>query len=175
MTTIVARRTKNGAEFAYDSQTTWGGSRHISPSKVFINGPVTFGVAGSVRVSDLLEHGLDVPEFIPDRDGGNIHRWIIRELMPAIDSVLTTHSAQEVLNGQSDNESHIILYCHGFLGVMSSNLAIVGAEDEVVGVGSGSKFARGAVLAGAGLKKAVEIASQLDIYTDNNVNYKEVK
>lgn len=174
MTTIIASKMGEGVVFAYDSQVTWGNSKLVSDAKVFQTGPIVFGVSGSCRDGDIIKHGLDIPEF-KRKHRQNPERWIVSKLVPAIQHALDKNRQLETRNSQSTTDSHIIVSIPGFLGVLATDLSLIGQDEECVGVGSGSDYAVGAYHAGASLEQAVSIAAKLDVGTGGKINTLEVK
>lgn len=169
MTTIIYR----DGEFAWDSQTTWLRA-HYGAAKVFENGGVTFGVAGSARTSDVLEFA-SIPEMDSHKPGFNTREWIITSLVPAILGSLREVGALEERNGLADTDSILILSVRGEAGYLSGNGAFVRDDSGLLGVGSGSKYALGAVRAGASLEEAVKIATELDMYSGGEVKTLKVE
>lgn len=173
MTTIVAVKTETDIKFAWDSQVTWQGRAMLGCEKVFDNGPVTFGVAGSGRAGDILKH-MDIPgrrEYEPDFD--NEH-WIVTELVPAIVTAFQDVSAGG--EGQPfDVDGHIILAVDGVIGYLASDLCWAEDASGIYAVGSGSDYAIGALEAGASVKKAVEVAVKWDLYSGGEVATKTIK
>lgn len=166
MTTIVAVKTAKGVKFAWDSQTTWQYRAMLGAVKVFQNGPVTFGVAGLGRSSDILKH-MAVPdrkEYEPDFDNEG---WIVTTLVPAIHKEFTKVDVGDT--GPFDSEAHVIISVGGDTGYLSGNLSFVKDESGIYAVGSGSPYALGALSAGASPKKAVEIARDWDLYTGGDI------
>ena len=168
MTTIIYKDN----EFAWDSQTTWLRA-HNGASKVFENGGVTFGVAGSSRTSDVLEF-MSVPALEDYKPGFNTREWIVTQLVPAIQDSLHEVRALEDDKGLADSGGHMILYVNGLAGYLSGNGAFVSDESGLLGVGSGSDYALGAVKAGATLEEAVKIATELDMHSGGEVKTLEV-
>lgn len=172
MTTIIAVDGQNDIKFAWDSQTTWMGRAMTGVVKVFENGPVIFGVAGSARGADVLRH-MSVPdrrEYEPDFDN---ERWIVTKLVPAIIEEFRDVSAADP--GQFDAETSVILSVGGEVGYLASNMSFVKDATGTYAVGSGSPYALGALSAGANPKKAVEIARDWDLYTGGEVETKTVR
>lgn len=168
MTTIVYR----DGEFAWDTQTTWIRA-HFGSVKVFTNGGVTFGVSGKARTSDVLEF-LDIPNrntFDPNYD---VRKWVITELVPAINSGLKSVGALEEVSGVSDTGSAVIISVDGLSGYLSGDGSFVQDDSGVLGVGSGSKYALGAIYAGASLEEAVTIATKLDMYSGGEIRTMKV-
>lgn len=164
MTTIIY----HDGWFAWDTQTTWMGRGMTGMEKVFKNGPVTFGVAGQARISDILRH-MDVPALRDYEPEFDVRKWIIRELVPAILNAIKEVDAAYVSNSQADTESSVIIWVKGVVGYLSGNLSFVEDESGYYGVGSGSAYALGALWAGADASDAVHAAIYFDLYTGGEV------
>lgn len=169
MTTIIY----HDGTFAWDSQTTWQGRAMNGADKVFVNGAVTFGVAGASRTSGILQY-MTVPSIRSYEPNFDIRRWIVRELVPAILTATKEVDAAEVKDYQANVESNIIIHVDGVVGYLSGNLSFVEDVTGYYGVGSGSPYALGALHAGATPKAAVETAIQFDLYSGGEVRTLEV-
>lgn len=170
MTTIVAVQRKGDVEFAADSQMTYGNLK--SPDsfrKVFANGPVVFGFAGSVRAANVLRF-MDVPALPKKRLNRNdLERWVVTDLVPAMQDALETGNAMEIHNNEVDSYSRVLVSVQGSVYEIGSNFSVTRESSGVYSVGSGSDFALGAMAAGASPAEAVKIASKLDSYTGGRI------
>lgn len=172
MTTIIAAQNAKGdIKFAWDSQVTTGYRAKAGIEKVFQNGPVTFGVSGTVRVLNILKH-MKVP---PRGKEKNTEKWIVTTLVPAIIKELKSVDAGYMENGQIDNESHIILSVDNVIGTLDSAFSFSQDDTGVYGVGSGSAYALGAMGVGASPKMAVQVAGFFDLYTNQDVKTLKIK
>jgi len=167
MTTIAVTKTAEGVMFAADEQTSAGNLKGYGFEKVFANGPVMFGVAGSVRISNLLRYVLDVPSrhksTAPDE-------WVVRELIPAIRTCLEDEKALGEDEGMADAEMRVIVHAYGVTGYIDSGLSWFGQYDDYWSVGSGDNFALGAMAMGADAEVAVDIAKKFDTGTGGETN-----
>ena len=175
MTTIAAQRTDTGVIFASDGQ---GTSSHeastLGIEKVFVNGDVIFGVAGGVRQLNLLKYALATPKF-RKRDRDNPIGYIINSLIPAIQKTFDKHNSLEKFEDSTASSGMgTIIAVGGVVGYLGSAFDFCGESDENWAVGSGSEYAMGAMLAGAEVQEAVEIASDMDVYTGGKVRVVEV-
>lgn len=172
MTTIVAVQNEKGAiKFAWDSQATSGHRGLKGTEKVFQNGPVTFGVSGTVRTLNILRH-MTIPKRGKSKD---TQKWIVKTLVPAIIKELKSVDAALLENSQVDTEANVIIAVDGELGYLGSDLSFVQDEIGVYATGSGSHFALGALGSGASPKQAVAIAGFFDLYTNQEVSTLKVK
>jgi ATP-dependent protease HslVU (ClpYQ) peptidase subunit len=172
MTTIIAQQNEKGdIRFAWDSQVSYGHRHMVGHEKVFKNGPVTFGVSGTVRTSDILKHMT-----IPARGKGkDTRKWIVNTLVPAIIKELKAVDAGLFEDGQINSESSVIIAVDGQVGVLGGDFAFVQDATGVYGVGSGSHFALGAMGVGASPKQAVQVAGYFDLYTNQDVKTLKIK
>lgn len=171
MTTIIAAQNAKGdIKFAWDSQVSYGQRHLVGHEKVFQNGPVTFGVSGTVRTSDILRHMK-----VPDRGKKPTREWIVRSLVPAIIKELKSVSAGAFEDGQISSESSVIISVDGELGVLGHDFSFVQDSIGVYGVGSGSPFALGAMSVGASPKTAVQVAGVWDMYTNQDVKTLKIR
>lgn len=176
MTTIVAIEHADGVTFAYDSQVTSGGggfTRHDDQQKVFQNGELVFGIAGSVLDAQIIEH-MDIPS-IKKRHAGNLDAWVTNRLIPSIRENLAAHGALEVDKQQTFADVHALACVRGRIYRIGSNTAWTRREDGVYAVGSGSHFAMGALGMGASARKAVKVARANDLYTGGPIRTIEVR
>lgn len=172
MTTIIAQQGPSGTiKFAWDSQTTRGQRHSSGNQKVFQNGPVTFGVSGLVRTSNILRH-MKVPARGKEKD---THKWVVTTLVPAIIKELKSVDAGYMENGQVDTEAEIIIAVDGIVGTLDCRLAFTQDDTGVYGVGSGSAFALGAMGVGASPKQAIQVAGFFDLYTNQDVQTLKIK
>lgn len=174
MTTVVARETRSGVEFASDSQTSWGMHKIMGTNKVFANGQVVFGEAGSVRGGDVLRY-MKVPKFNESIKGVEVDRWVYTKLIPAISKALQDGQASVSKDGETWSGNHFIAAVGGRAYYISGDFAVVRDPSGIYGIGSGSQFAIGAIAAGATLKEAVTIAAKLDSGTGGKVNVAAAK
>lgn len=172
MTTIIAVENDKGVTFAWDTQVSWGSRSMTGCVKVFQNGPVTFGAAGSGRSADILEH-MSIPDRKEYEPGFDNKHWVIRTLVPAI--IREFKDVDAVESGAFDSEGSVIFHVGGLTGYLGANMCFVEDEKGIYAVGSGSPYALGALSAGATPKKAVEIARDWDMYTGGEVQTLTIK
>lgn len=175
MTTILATvDDKNKITFAWDSQVTSGVRAKNGIDKVFANGPIVFGVAGTVRTLNILRY-MHVPDQEKYRDNYDTRRYIVTKLIPAIIKSLKEVDAAYMADSQVDTESHILVAVDDVVGYIGGDLSFVEDELGVYGVGSGSSFALGAIAVGADEKTALQVAATFDLYTNDDIEVKSVK
>lgn len=175
MTTVLAIEKAGDVTFASDSQVSVGGAKHPdSFQKVFRNGDEVFGLAGRVRAGNVLRF-MDVPRLDPKVKGAEVDRWVTVELIPAMQHALTEAKAAEDEKGQLDSESHVLAAVRGRCYRIGADFSWFRTGTGVYGIGSGSDFAMGALLAGADILEALKIAARLDSYTGGKLSVVSAK
>jgi ATP-dependent protease HslVU (ClpYQ) peptidase subunit len=169
MTTIAARQLLGGlVSLAWDSQATKGTTPVHGFVKVRrINKQFAVGIAGDMRYANLIHQAsvkkiaktdMKDPKF-------DVEAWAVRKLVPAwgkaIEKAKDQGTAQEP-------EGSVLLVVRGQIFEVDWDFGVcnVGAFGAI---GSGSPFALTALHLGRSAKKAVEIASQLDVYTGGEI------
>lgn len=133
------------------------------------------GVAGRARYGDILAY-TEVPKIHPadlKSEDFDARGWLITEAVPAwihgVKSAESTHLDKE---DWPDGGALVVLA--GKIFEVYSDFT-VNEVLEFGGVGSGSDYAVGALAAGKSVRKALEIAADLDPYTGGDlIAYKGV-
>lgn len=172
MTTIIMQETPTKIEVAFDDKVSGGGSQTSTnySQKVFVNpsSDVIFGVAGLLRSAQVLAYA-DLPGM--DEDDWDVDRYVTLELIPAIREVVNEYGGS---SDEADIEYVSVLAVvrdrvyHISAGSWTRNLS------GIYGIGSGAKYAIGALAAGASIGEAVEIAADFDPHTSDNVAVWEI-
>ena len=153
MTTIVAKRYEDGVFFVSDSRVSGGPSNDNWVSKVVHNSDYTIGVAGHLKALQLLEFS-NLP---PVPKTGDLDRFVSVEVAPLIAEIL------------DDVSAHFILAIRNEVYEMYDGGEWLKNADGNYAVGSGAKFALGALNAGATPERAVEIAAKYDPSTGGDI------
>lgn len=161
MTTIVMVEKQKTVDIAWDSQVSSGyGGEELEQEKVFEASGIIYGVAGAVRVANLIE-GLQIkpPTNLSDKDTDT---WVSRYMIPRIQQTLREHGALE-----QDQYMEA-----GILAVVNARVYSIGGDFSRVRntsgryvLGSGSNYAKGALDAGASAEQAVKVAAKNDVWT----------
>lgn len=172
VTTIVAVQEKGNVVFASDSQTSWGSRKSYSADKVFVNGSLLIGAAGDVRVSNVFETA-ELPQ--PDasfKRRGDVYRWLISTLVPALQKVLEEAGTLTSENGETRNRGAFLVAANNQVFELSSDFAVTTERSGRYAIGSGGAVAIGALSAGASPREAVKIATLHDAYSGGTVTVK---
>lgn len=169
MTTVVAVQEKGNVVFASDSQTSWGSRKSHSADKIFKNGALVIGAAGDVRVANVFE-AAELPQPAASlRKRGDIYRWLVNTLVPALQEALENAKALTEMNGEAGNRGAFLIAVNGQVFEVSSDFAVTSERNGLYAIGSGGAVAIGALAAGATPQEAVKIATQYDAYSGGQV------
>lgn len=168
MTTIVFVRNALDVVAAWDSQVSYGNTaRAMSQDKVFCSSGLVFGVAGNLRVLDVVRT-TQWPEY----DGSDAHSWVVTHIVP----VLKTAAAEnDLLNEAKQIEgSAVVVVVDYEVFTIPGNFAVVSTLQGYEAIGSGEDFALGALYAGASATEAVVAAANFDAYTSGPIRTEKV-
>lgn len=161
MTTIVAQEYEDKVLIAFDDKVS-GADTSTTVEKVYTNesADIVLGVSGLLSVSQTLRYAK-LPRMA-DEDW-DVDRYVTRKLIPAL-----YRRAGEEMEA-----------CSVLAVVRDRVYSIAGGswvrnESGEYAIGSGSKYALGALAAGAPIDEAVQIAGDLDPYTSTNVTVLEI-
>lgn len=179
MTTIVAKVNDNGTvDLGADSQSTAGAETSHVNKIAEINGQFHIAVAGRTRYGNLLKYISVPPLHEAEYETGNYDAfgYLITKVVPAWVEGLRDqfHGIPDQKEDWPDGVAVVVL--QGRLFRIAYDFTVVEANRDFIGVGSGSDYALGALAAGKSVKKALEIAAELDIYTGGDLHiYKGIK
>ena len=169
MTTVVAVERGGDVEFAADSQVSWGSRKDpAGAEKLIRNGDVVFGFSGAVRIENLLQF-VKFPPLARKVRGVDVDRWVVGEFVPAIQECFLDAKASLVSSEQQTVESNFLVAVNGRAYNIGSDFSWTRSKSGRYAIGSGSRFAMGALMAGASAVEAVKIACGLDVYSGGRV------
>lgn len=167
MTTIIARKNDNGTvDLAWDSQSTGMGTA-VSEKVFQVNEQFWVGVAGRTRYSNVLGY-IDVPPIHPSdlsRDDFDVRGYLITQVVPAWVEGLDKQFGRVPDQKEDWPDGMALIIIKGRIFQCSFDFTIVESDREFRGIGSGSEYAIGAMAVGKSVKKAIEVAAELDLYT----------
>lgn len=139
MTVIVAIETSQGVWMGGDRLASDDVSGSILDApKVFTNGPLLIGVAGSLRMDGLLRYCLDGVHA----DGvSDLDRWAVKTLAPAIRATLTDGG----INPNVDLPGLALFAIAGRVYELESNCALIRSTTGEYAIGSGRHVAYGSL------------------------------
>lgn len=156
MTTIVAREEYGRVVFAFDDRVSSGSDYSDGwVTKVFECGELIVGSAGDLRFLQLIRY-VDLPQ--PDEGEWDYDRFVTEVFIPAVLEL-----------ADEDSEFKLLLAVGGRIYEIDSYGAWVRDRDGLYSIGSGYKYAIGAMLMGADVEQAVKVASMRDSGTSSFV------
>ena len=164
MTTIIGVQTSRGCLIAADSRVTTDKGRpaqHLSVSKISKLGRYFVAGAGIAQPCDVIQHCWKPPS-ISKSAGKDPFHFAITELVPSLRELLTAH---QIVTKSDDDGFELLIAFRGHLVEVDSDFNVSMRDDGIYGLGSGSDFAIGALLAGANWKRALQIAATNDVNT----------
>lgn len=167
MTTIIAKKNSNNTvDMGFDSQSTGHNVHYVEKVKE-VNGQFHLGVAGRTRYGNLLKY-IEVPA-LHDADvaTGNydVFGYLITQVVPAWVSGLEKQFGK--IPDQKDDWPYgvALVVLQGRIFTVDHDFTVVESVGDADGIGSGSRYALGAIAAGKSVEKALEIAADLDVFT----------
>lgn len=179
MTTIIARKNDNGTvDLGADSQSTAGNETSHVNKIAEINGQFHIAAAGRTRYGNLLKYISVPPLHDAEYESGNYDAfgYLITKVVPAWVEGLRDqfHGIPDQKEDWPDGVAVIVI--QGRIFKVAYDFTVVEADRDFLGVGSGSDYALGALAAGKSVKKALEIAAELDLFTGGDLHiYKGIK
>ena len=160
MTTIVAQEFEDKVLIAFDDKVS-GADTSTTVEKVYTNesADIVLGVSGLLSVSQTLRYAK-LPRM--KDDDWDVDRYVTRKLIPALN-----RAADEDLEMCS-----VLAVVRGRVYEIDGNCWTRNGSGDYA-IGSGGKYALGALAAGAPLHEAVQIAGDLDPHTSTNVTVME--
>lgn len=157
MTTIVGIEHRKGFTLAADSQTTEGERAYISKDikKITEIGDYVIAGAGVSRFCDIITYGWEPPVY----DGTDLYKFMINKFIP---SMRKAH--EETGYTLKDDEGAVfIVGLKNKLFYVCEDYSVLRTNTKTYGIGTGANWAVGALLAGATIPQAMNIAIKLDI------------
>lgn len=142
MTTVVMAQVNGDVVVGWDSMMTTGSyGETMATPKVFANGNILIGIAGTLAAFDVFETAT-----LPQYEGQpNKRHWLIREFVPAIRLLMAGHN--EISDEEGDPEFSMLVVVDGEVFRLDGNLAVFSTLEGTYAVGSGAHFAQGALTA----------------------------
>jgi len=165
MTTIVAVVKNGNVTMGADAQVSDGSrpNRHPKMEKISkVNGWLIAG-SGDSGPCDIMQN-MFVPPVPSIKERENLYKFMIVKFVPAMKECLEENGWKKD-NEDKDAGFSMLFAFDGEVFDIGDDFSVLLNSDGIYGVGNGSQFAIGALYAGASVEKALEIASNNDIYT----------
>jgi hypothetical protein len=112
----------------------------------------------------VISYSIYVPPTPTAKEKENLYKFMITKFVPAMRECLDDNGYKPDPNDKDSGFSFLFAY-DGEVFDISNDFSVLLNSDGIYGVGNGSKFAIGALYAGANVEKALEIAANNDVYT----------
>lgn len=167
MTTILARQFPDRVEIWADSQITEGdGRRYVHPKMFKISKKKGYLIAGAGEAfpCDIAQH-IWKPPLPDDDDIKDIYHFMISTVVPSLRKCLTENGFSWDNEDAEDYRFNFLIALGGQIFSIADDLSVTMTTDGIYGVGSGSKYAMGALAAGASMRDSMKISAKFDAYT----------
>lgn len=136
-----------GVVMAADNQSSTDSLKIDKASpKIWRNGDFLIGVAGSVRVSQVIKHCLQIPLTIQNVDHDSIEKWMVVDFVDAMRNLLKDKALLNVYEAvESMEHSQIIVAWKDRVFRLWSDLQCEESRLEYSAAGSGTFYALGAM------------------------------
>ena len=165
MTTIIGVQGKEGCLLAADSRTTGETGRpycHEYVEKITERGHYMIACSGDADACDIIQHQWNPPK--PPKLDKSHYKFMVTEVSTSLKQCLKDKGYEK---DKSDKDAGflVLIALNGTLYEVDETCTISMRDDGIYGIGSGSKYAIGALQAGADWNTALIIAEKNDIYT----------
>lgn len=127
--------------------------------KVFRNGPMLLGFAGSFRMGQLLRYSFTPPKHQRRKD---IHRYMVTDFVDAVRDCLKKGGVAHKQNEVEAVDGLFIVGYEGRLFTIDTDYQVAEAVDGFAAVGSGSDVASGALYVTEGTTARKRIRNALE-------------
>jgi ATP-dependent protease HslVU (ClpYQ) peptidase subunit len=164
MTTIVGTCKNGQVILGADSQVTDGDRRNnsLKMEKITNNNGYLIAGSGDATPCDILQH-IFIPPVPTVAERKNLYKFMITKFVPAMRDAL--EEAGYKADPKDDSGFSMLIAFDGELFDIGDDFSVLLNDTGIYGVGNGSKYAIGALYAGATVEKALQIAADNDIYT----------
>ena len=175
MTTIVGVVKDGVATIAADSTVISVDRPYTHPfmKKITNNHGFLIAGAGDSYACDIIQYRL-VPPTPNASEKRNIYAFMINKFVPAMLKALEVGGYKKDPEDKDSGYEMLIAYA-GEIFDVSSEYSVTMKEDGIYGVGNGSKYAIGALYAGATIEQALQIAADNDMYTGSPFQIEQSK
>ena len=165
MTTIVGVCRNGNVILGADSQVTDNDrpNMHKRMEKITKNNGYLIAGSGDSTPCDILQN-MFIPPVPTVNERKDLYLFMITKFVPSMREALEDGGWKK---DQDDKDSgfNFLIAFDGEMFDIGDDFSVLLNGDGIYGVGNGSKFAIGALYAGATVEKALEIAANNDIYT----------
>jgi ATP-dependent protease HslVU (ClpYQ) peptidase subunit len=163
MTTIIGLQGLESCVLAADSQTTSETGRpyfHPEVEKITERGEYLIACSGDADACDIIQHVWQPPKA-PKK---NQYKFMVIEVAKSIRECLDDNE-YSIDKDDKDAGFLILIALHGTIYELDHSFNVSLRKDGIYGIGSGSRYAIGALYADATWEQALKIAEINDIHT----------
>ena len=164
MTTIIAMQDDDGVRMMADTQITASGIPyfHADMQKVIQRGQYLLGITGHLVALQAIQSSWNPPTWKP-KFKGTLYDFILTNVIPSLKAFV---GEQELITGNFEEDVFsLLLAINGEVFEIDQDFSVSRREDGIYAIGTGSAYAMGALLAGAFMDEAMEIAATMDLNT----------
>jgi ATP-dependent protease HslVU (ClpYQ) peptidase subunit len=167
MTTIVAVEYEDRVEMLADSQINSNGKPYFHPdmTKIVERNKYLLGVAGRVVALQAILHNWN-PPALTSAYKGSLYNFVITKIVPSLKSFIDDSKIFTEKEKEEGDMFSLLISIKGELFEIDDDYSVARRSDGNYAIGSGADYALGALLAGATIESAIDIASRLDVNTD---------
>lgn len=145
MTTIVGVQGNGWAVLGSDSRSTSdaGSMVQMATPKIVQNGPYLIAGAGSVRGCNILQFG-----WTPPKPRGDLDKFMAKYFIPSMREVFQKNGYDiKADSGAAEHDSEFLVCVNGVIFPIYDDYSFERSADPYYTIGSGGKYALGALLA----------------------------
>jgi len=166
MTTVVAIQTHNGVEMIADSQINANGKPYFHPDMVKIveRNKYLIGIAGRVIALQAIQNNWNPPALTATYKD-SLYKFVITKIVPSLKMFIEDAKIFTDKEKEEGELFSVLIAIKGELFEIDEDYSVSRREDGIYAIGSGSDYALGALMAGADIQSAMNIAASLDVNT----------
>lgn len=167
MTCIIALQDDRHVFMGADTLAVDEATAHpMRQDKIFRRGEFLFGVSGTMRTGQLLEHQFEVP---PIEKGQDLLTYMVGTFVPRYRDCLKEAEYLIMKEGQATNPDDVIVAVRRRLFVVDGNFSVYEPRANYLVIGSGQDVARGALFVTGHMEPKKRIERALEAAAEFNV------
>jgi ATP-dependent protease HslVU (ClpYQ) peptidase subunit len=166
MTTVIAIQHNDGVDMISDSQINSNGKPYFHPDMVKIveRNKYLIGIAGRVIALQAIQNSWNPPALSATYKG-TIYNFVITKIVPSLKMFIDESKMFTEKEKEEGELFSILLAIKGEVFEIDEDYSVSRRSDGIYAIGSGADFALGALMAGADVDSAMNIAATLDVNT----------
>jgi ATP-dependent protease HslVU (ClpYQ) peptidase subunit len=166
MTTVIAIQYDDRVEMISDSQINSSGKPyfHEDMVKIVERNKYLIGVAGRVVALQAIQNSWN-PPALTSTYKGSIYNFIITKIVPSLKMFIDESKMFNDKEKEDGDLFSILIAIKGEVFEIDEDYSVARRSDGIYAIGSGADFALGALMSGASMQEAIEIAASLDVNT----------